>query len=439
MSYTQVIQDTLDYVELNLKAELSADELAARAGFSLFHFYRLFLQCTGMPVMQYIVRRRLVHAIYEISSGRKQIDTALEFGFYTHSGFYKAFLREFDLSPTEYLRRFPVKRPHGINLRQEAHMITHSKLKEILKNWDLNAALTVTDVFVGGANELKCDTEWHVNGSYSLQTGINFTGLKTQLAVAKALSDAGFTIALPVRTTNGNDYVTDGERYFCLFNRLEGENLTYKDIFRGDFKSNALYLGEVIGYLHKALSDCSSDTIYNEVNLFDTVMRWAMPKTKEYLSKNNLSLPPSFYDDYITVFGSLYPKLPLQVIHRNLHPGNIVFKEGKLTGFINFEISERNVRLFDPCYCSTAILSDSFAENNSDLLAKWPEIVACIIAGYDSISALTEEEKKSIPYVIYSIQMIFIAYCSGREKESALAEVNGKMLLWIYENRHLFA
>lgn len=83
----------------------------------------------------------------------------------------------------------------------------------------------------------------------------------------------------------------------------------------------------------------------------------------------------------------------------------------------------------------------SFAENenNSDLLAKWPEIVACIIAGCDSISTLTEEEKKSIPYVIYSIQMIFIAYCSGREKESALAEVNSKMLLWIYENRHRFA
>lgn len=439
MSYTQVIQDTLDYIELNLKAELSADELASRAGFSLFHFYRLFLQYTGMPIMQYIVRRRLVHAIYEISSGRKQIDTALEFGFYTHSGFYKAFLREFDLSPTEYLRRFPVKRPHGINLRQEAHMITHSKLKEILKHWDLNAALTVTDVFGGGANELKCDTEWHVNESYSLQTGINFTGLKTQLAVAKALSDAGFSIALPVKTTNGNDYVTEGERYFCLFNRLEGESLTYKDIFRGDFKSNSLYLGEVIGYLHKALSDYSSDAIYNEVNLFDTVMRWAMPKTKEYLSKNNLSLPPSFYDDYITAFGSLYPRLPLQVIHRNLHLGNIVFKEGKLTGFTNFEISERNVRLFDPCYCSTAILSDSFAENDSDLLTKWPEIVACIIAGYDSISALTEEEKKSIPYVIYSIQMIFIAYCSGREKESALAEVNSKMLLWIYENRHRFA
>ena len=40
---------------------IMVSELADQAGFSLFHYYRLFQQSTGLPVMQYILRRRLLH------------------------------------------------------------------------------------------------------------------------------------------------------------------------------------------------------------------------------------------------------------------------------------------------------------------------------------------------------------------------------------------
>ena len=62
-----LIQSSLDYIEENLKTEITAQELAAHANFSLFHYYRLFLRAVGVPVMQYISRRKLLHAIYEIS------------------------------------------------------------------------------------------------------------------------------------------------------------------------------------------------------------------------------------------------------------------------------------------------------------------------------------------------------------------------------------
>ena len=65
------IQCCLDYIEQNLKTELTAEEISDMAGFSVFHFYRLFQSAVGMPVMQYITRRRLLWAAWEIAGGKK--------------------------------------------------------------------------------------------------------------------------------------------------------------------------------------------------------------------------------------------------------------------------------------------------------------------------------------------------------------------------------
>lgn len=110
-----------------------------------------------------------------------------------------------------------------------------------------------------------------------------------------------------------------------------------------------------------------------------------------------------------------------------------MFDEGHITGFIDFTISERNVRLFDPCYCATGILSESRAVEEG--YEKWPDILKGIIKGYDQIAHLTEEEKQAIPYVIYSIQMIFIAWLVDHEVYKDCALQNREMLSWIWENK----
>ncbi len=51
-----------------------------------------------------------------------------------------------------------------------------------------------------------------------------------------------------------------------------------------------------------------------------------------------------------------------------------------------------------------------------------------IIDGYDSICKLSHKEKQAIPYVIFSIQMICVAYFSNMDKYAELAEVNQKCL-----------
>ena len=59
MTHKKEIQDALNYIEKNLCEELSLDEIAAAAGFSKFYFHRVFQSETGMPVYDYIRKRRL--------------------------------------------------------------------------------------------------------------------------------------------------------------------------------------------------------------------------------------------------------------------------------------------------------------------------------------------------------------------------------------------
>jgi len=55
LDYRIMIQGCIDYIEENLKAEISTEELASLTGFSLYHFQRVFSGLVGMPVARYIL------------------------------------------------------------------------------------------------------------------------------------------------------------------------------------------------------------------------------------------------------------------------------------------------------------------------------------------------------------------------------------------------
>ena len=88
------LQRSLDYIEENLGAELTVRELAELAGYSVSHFSHLFRETTGMSVGHYILRRRLLHAGWEMSRGGSFIDTALRWGFDTYAVLSETFPRE---------------------------------------------------------------------------------------------------------------------------------------------------------------------------------------------------------------------------------------------------------------------------------------------------------------------------------------------------------
>ncbi|WP_082687107.1 phosphotransferase [Bacillus sp. FJAT-27445] len=119
------------------------------------------------------------------------------------------------------------------------------------------------------------------------------------------------------------------------------------------------------------------------------------------------------------------------LIHRDAHIHNILFQNNRLSGVIDFDFAEFNVRLFDLCYCCTSILSEVFL--NESRREKWLLFVGEIVAGYNQLNSLSTSELKSIWYVIMlSIQTIFMAYFVNN---SSLYELNKAMFRWIYDNK----
>ena len=417
MDNRTIIQQSLDYIEDNLRTLITASELAEMAGFSLFHYYRLFQQATGLPVMQYILRRRLLHGIYAISKGSSKIDAALLYGFDTYAGFYKAFCREFGATPSAFLKSCRAKRPYRIDITKEEHMtVTHKKASRILKNWNLEYE-TITDIYYDGTGN-KNDSASYVGGEFVLKYTANLGKLKNHIAVSKALDGIGLLSASPVATADGKEYIQDGEMYFYVTRRLSGTQMVSHRFGDGD----ARFVGEIVGQLHLALSkieDCVSDA-----DLLATVQDWALPNAQHVLG-----LSYAFCKEYLDTFAVLYSKLPRQIIHRDPNPGNIICSDDQW-GFIDFDLAERNARICDPCYAATAVLSETFGRDND----QWLGIYRDIICGYDSVAHLTDEERKAIPYVILANQFVCVAWFAQQDKYAELLETNKQMTVWLIEN-----
>ena len=88
------IHQAIQYIEEHLREELTIREIAQQAALSPFYFQKGFAMLCGMTVGDYIRQRRLSAAGLEVlTTDRKIIDIALEFGYDSPDSFTKAFTR----------------------------------------------------------------------------------------------------------------------------------------------------------------------------------------------------------------------------------------------------------------------------------------------------------------------------------------------------------
>jgi len=432
MEVVETLQKVIDYIEDNLKAEIHAEELAKLSGFSTYHFYHIFRTYVGMPVFAYITKRRLKQIIYEAQGDKSITDLALEYGFDTYPGFYKAFKGEYGCSPKKYLILALAEKPKPVNLTKEARiMLTKTQIKQLLSQWDIDLKNEIISSYEAEGNSRPNNT-WSIGEKYIFKTGKNISGLRIHIAISNALKTQGIKVSCPIKTKNSKDFLVKDDRYYVLLNQIKGKALTTEQRYLGNRVEIGNKYGKAIGKLHKVLEVQSDNIEVDADNIYETVLDWALPKTKGIMEQWGVPLPNEFFEDYILGFKNLYPKLIQHIIHRDPNPSNIIFNNDEISGFIDFEISEKNIRIFDPCYCATGILSE--AEKVDGGFEKWPELLTAIIQGYDNVCNLTKEEKQAIPYVIYSIQMIFIAWLSKYEEYKNLAMNNRRMLVWLWEN-----
>lgn len=100
MEWLEHMNAAMTYLETNLTEEISYDRAAQIACCSTYHFQRMFSYMTGVPLSEYIRRRRLTLAAFELQATNCWvIDAALKYGYESPEAFSRAFKRLHGVMP----------------------------------------------------------------------------------------------------------------------------------------------------------------------------------------------------------------------------------------------------------------------------------------------------------------------------------------------------
>ncbi|MFH9431765.1 GyrI-like domain-containing protein [Streptomyces sp. NPDC017615] len=99
------LNQAMEHVERGLDGNVDPEELARVAGTSVYHLRRMFSALAGMPLSEYVRRRRLTLAAAEVVAGQETLlDIAVRYGYGSGEAFARAFRVMHGVGPSEARR-----------------------------------------------------------------------------------------------------------------------------------------------------------------------------------------------------------------------------------------------------------------------------------------------------------------------------------------------
>lgn len=285
------------------------------------------------------------------------------------------------------IRRIIVKQRKG-------YIPMKNKLTQILNHWDLSDS-DVKQIY---------NTAWQVGNDYVLKAYQNINMLERNVKILQILEQMNIPVGKIILTKNDKQYVSIDNMFYFLSKKLPGSNVI-------QIRNNnefALIMGEIIADLHVAFKKCEDTELFWNNSLLDEMNGWVKSGFEasnwKYISKEE-------YNKTVSQLAMVYDDLPVQLIHRDVHFGNFLFSNGKFSGYIDFDLSQRNIRIFDLCYFLLGLLSEEIKFEITEEI--WFEFLKNVFVAYDQKCELTETERKAVPYVMECIELLFVSYFEG--------------------------
>ncbi len=138
MTNREVILKSINFIENNLRNEITVMDISKEVCYSLYHFIRLFQNVTGFSPKAYLQQRRLSEAANDLmKTNKKIIDIAFDYQFGSHESFTRAFRKHLKSKPIDIrngntLSAFPLLCPITEDFVNQADK-TKNKEPEIIK------------------------------------------------------------------------------------------------------------------------------------------------------------------------------------------------------------------------------------------------------------------------------------------------------------------
>lgn len=298
---------------------------------------------------------------------------------------------------------------------------------KVIRHWVLGPGLSIRPVKSFGGNVFTVCLGPRVR--YILKRKASQERLQTECDLLLELSRRNVPVAVPLPASNGRRYVKRDGAFYCVYPYLQGK--VYRHHFTRGGLARARMFGEAIAQLHRGLAACETPPGIKTMDLTGEVTGWAWEAISKRPDQCNVTAISHIVEDFRRGFGRLQSRIPAQLIHRDAHSGNMVFLQGRVSGFFDLEIAVFGPRVFDVCYCATSILISGFGSPTKR--RHWLRLFRELVRGYHGRNRLSRKEVKSMIWVLEAIQIIFQAF-SLNTGNLAAAKCNETALLWLDEH-----
>lgn len=275
--------------------------------------------------------------------------------------------------------------------QRNQYQLTGTKINKVLSHWGLEND-KIKQIY---------DTAWQVGDRYVLKVYQDPEMLERNLKVLTILENMNIPVGGVMAAIDGNQSVSEDGLFYFLSKKLSGSNL----VRIVNVKTLALQMGEIIADLHTAFQKCENESVFWCNHLLDEMNGWVKQNFEE--SDWN-DIRKEDYENIVSQLAGVSGELPIQLIHRDIHFGNFLFDDGVFSGYIDFDLSQKNIRIFDLCYFLLGLLAEK--EKFGLTEEQWFEFIKYVFMGYESKMELSEIEKKSVPCVMECIELLFISY-----------------------------
>jgi homoserine kinase type II len=217
------------------------------------------------------------------------------------------------------------------------------EIKKLLENWDIGELISCRQAQKGVVN-----INWIVKttqGKYVLRKIMHFTkieDLRFELNYLTHLKEHNFPyrIPAPIRTKNKEFFLKFRGSYFWIYEYIEG-----RDIKRFGY-SELRECARMMAIYHKIVRSSGLDnkkgsevfnrnSVLKELQKFrtQTLEKGKLERKDRIFLKESSTLIPLMK----SLDGREYSKLPKYPLHRDINPENILWKNKRLVGLIDFE------------------------------------------------------------------------------------------------------
>lgn len=138
MFYINSIKKALNYIENNLLEDIDLSAIAKEAGYSLYHFHRIFKGIVGDSMKDYVRKRRFTEAAKELVYTNKSIvEIGIKYGYESREGFSRAFEKVYGRNPSEVRRDnllYFIREPINIDYMMFQLKLTTEGLTPLYRN-----------------------------------------------------------------------------------------------------------------------------------------------------------------------------------------------------------------------------------------------------------------------------------------------------------------